>query len=146
TRSIRGLMNVPKKTMAPLLKVSLDAAGKAAWAANETIILRDREAGISGLQDVEEAPKGAAAIAVDGGTFALPLEGLIDVATEKARLEKTVGKLQKDLGGLQGRLKNPKFRENASAEVIEETEDTARQKTEELKRLQSALDRLAELS
>ena len=145
TRSIRGLMNVPKKTQAPLLKVSLDDAGQAAWAANETIILRDREAGISGLQDVAEAPKGAAAIAVDGGTFALPLEGLIDVTTEKARLEKTVGKLSKDVNGLQGRLKNPKFRENAGADVIEETEDLARQKAQELDRLQTALARLAEL-
>ena len=145
TRSIRGLMNVPKKTKAPLLQVALDDAGKAAWAANETIILRDREAGIEGLQDVSETPKGAPTIAVEGGTFALPLEGLIDVAAEKSRLAKTVGKLEKDLNGLQGRLKNPKFRENASAEVIEETEDTARQKTEELTRLTSALDRLAEI-
>ena len=70
---------------------------------------------------------------------------IIDVAAEKARLSKTVGKLEKDLNGLQGRLKNPRFRENASAEVIEETEETARQKTEELTRLTSALDRLAEL-
>ncbi|NNE81282.1 MAG: valine--tRNA ligase [Silicimonas sp.] len=145
TRSIRGLMNVPKKTKAPLLQISLDDAGKAAWAANETIILRDREAGIEALETVDEPPKGAAAIAVDGGTFALPLEGLIDVSAERARLEKTVGKLEKDLGGLNGRLNNPKFRENASAEVIEETEDMAAQKTEELSRLQIALARLAEI-
>ncbi len=138
-------MNVPKKTQAPLLQIALDDAGQAAWKANETIILRDREAGISGLEVVTETPKGAAAIAVDGGSFALPLEGLIDAASEKARLDKTVGKLDKELNGLTGRLKNPKFRENASAEVIEETEETARQKAEELTRLTSALDRLAEL-
>jgi valyl-tRNA synthetase len=145
TRSIRGLMNVPKKTEAPLLQISLDDAGQAAWKANETIILRDREAGISGLKVVSETPKGAAAIAVEGGTFALPLEGLIDAAAEKARLEKTVGKLSKELGGLTGRLKNPKFLENADAEVIEETETMAAQKTEELARLETALARLAEL-
>ena len=146
TRSIRGLMNVPKKTMAPLLKLSLDAAGEKAWADNETIILRDREAGIEGLQSADAAPKGAATIAVEGGTFALPLEGLIDAAAEKSRLEKTVGKLQKDINGLQGRLKNPKFRENADAEVIEETEELAAQKSEELSRLETALARLAEIA
>ena len=138
-------MNVPKKTKAPLLQIALDDAGQAAWANNETPILRDREAGIEGLQVVDSAPKGAAAIAVEGGSFALPLEGLIDASAEKARLEKTVGKLTKELGGLTGRLKNPKFRENAGADVVEETETLAAQKTDELARLQTALDRLAEL-
>ncbi|MCV6591827.1 MAG: valine--tRNA ligase [Silicimonas sp.] len=146
TRSIRGLMNVPKKTKAPLVQIALDDAGQAAWAANETLILRDREAGISGLEVVDVAPKGAAAIAVEGGSFALPLEGLIDAAAEKARLEKTVGKLTKELGGLTGRLKNPKFRENADAQVIEETEALAVQKEDELTRLQTALARLSELA
>ena len=70
----------------------------------------------------------------------------IDAAAEKARLEKSVGKLTKDVGGLEGRLKNPKFRENASAEVIEETEDNARARREELTRLEAALSRLAELA
>ena len=144
-RSIRGEMNVPKSLKAPLLKLSLDAAGEAAWARNEAIILKDREAGIEGLTAAEAAPKGSATVAVEGGTFALPLEGLIDASAEKDRLSKSVGKLEKELGGLQGRLSNPKFRENAAPEVIEETEELAVQKREELARLATALERLAEL-
>jgi valyl-tRNA synthetase len=144
-RSVRGEMNVPKSLQAPLLKLSLDAAGEAAWARNEAIILKDREAGIGELTAADAAPKGSATIAVEGGTFALPLEGLIDVAAERARLEKSLGKLEKELGGLRGRLDNPKFRENAAPEVIEETEDLAAQKSEELARLETALKRLAEL-
>ena len=146
TRSIRGEMNVPKSLKATLLQVSLDDAGKKAWAKNEAIILRDREAGIEKLEVVSEAPKGAATIAVEGGTFALPLEGLIDVEAETARLNKSVGKLQKDLGGLEGRLKNPKFRENAGADVVAETEELAVSKRGELERLETALARLAELA
>ncbi|MEP0563546.1 MAG: valine--tRNA ligase [Paracoccaceae bacterium] len=145
TRSIRGEMNVPKKQKAPLLKVSLDESGEQAWANNEAIILRDREAGIESLQTVEAAPKGAATIAVAGGTFALPLEGLIDVDAEKARLEKSAQKLQKDINGLQGRLKNPKFIESAPEDVIAETKELAEQKQEEATRLQTALDLLADL-
>ena len=116
------------------------------WAANETLITADREAGIAGRESVAAAPKGAPTIAVDGGTFALPLEGLIDAAAEKARLEKSVGKLSKDVGGLDGRLKNPKFRENAGAEVIAETEELAATKKDELSKLETALARLAELT
>ena len=144
-RSVRGEMNVPKSLKAPLLKLSLDAAGETAWARNEAIILRDREAGIGGLTAADAAPKGSATIAVEGGTFALPLAGLIDAAAEKTRLEKSLGKLEKELGGLQGRLSNPKFRENAAPEVIEETEEMAAQKSEELARLRTAVERLAEL-
>ncbi|NNF92474.1 MAG: class I tRNA ligase family protein, partial [Boseongicola sp.] len=144
-RSVRGEMNVPKSLKAPLLRVSLDDAGQTAWTRNEAIILRDREAGIEGLTPTDAAPKGAATIAVEGGTFALPLEGLIDAGAERARLEKSLGKLEKELGGLQGRLRNPKFRENAAADVIEETEEMAAQKGEEVARLKTAVARLAEL-
>jgi valyl-tRNA synthetase len=145
TRSIRGEMNVPKKLKAPLLILSLDKAGEAALANNEAIILRDREAGIEGFENVTAAPKGAATIAVSGGTLALPLEGLIDVAAEKARLEKSAQKLQKELGGLAGRLKNPKFLESAPDDVIAETKELTAQKEEEAARLQTALDLLSDL-
>ncbi|MEM7720034.1 MAG: class I tRNA ligase family protein, partial [Pseudomonadota bacterium] len=146
TRSVRGLMNVPKKQQVTLAQLALEPAKDTFWTANETLILADREAGIAGRASMEAAPKGAPTIAVEGGTFALPLEGLIDAGAEKARLQKSVGKLQKEVGGLEGRLTNPKFRENASAEVIEETEDNARTRREELTRLETALARLEELA
>ncbi|MDJ0640214.1 MAG: valine--tRNA ligase [Paracoccaceae bacterium] len=146
TRSVRGLMNVPKKEKVTLLQLALDPAQDAMWAANETLITADREAGIAGRDSTDTAPKGAPTIAVEGGTFALPLEGLIDAGAEKARLEKTVGKLQKDVGGLEGRLKNPKFRENAGEDVVQETEELATSKREELTRLETALARLSELA
>ncbi|MBT8414026.1 MAG: class I tRNA ligase family protein, partial [Boseongicola sp.] len=144
-RRIRGEMNVPKSLKAPLLQLSCDAAGEAAWARNEVIILRDREAGIEGLTVVNEAPKGAATIAVEGATFALPLEGLIDVAAEKARLEKSLGKLAKELGGLRGRLKNPKFLESAPDEVIAETKENLAAREEEETRLNTALNLLKDV-
>ena len=146
TRSVRGLMNVPKKEKVTLIELGLDPEQDAIWSANETLITSDREAGISGRAKADTAPKGAPTIAVEGGTFALPLEGLIDAGAEKARLEKSVGKLQKDVNGLDGRLKNPKFRENAGDDVVQETEDLAATKREELTRLETALARLAELA
>ena len=146
TRSVRGEMNVPKKEKVTLLQLGLDAAQDAMWTRNETLILNDREAGIAGRETADAAPKGSATVAVDGGTFALPLEGLIDAAAEKARLEKSVGKLQKDVGGLEGRLKNPKFRENAGEDVVRETEELAASKRAELDRLETALARLSELT
>ena len=64
----------------------------------------------------------------------------------KVVLEKTLSKLAKDLGGLRGRLGNPKFVQSAPEEVIEETRDLLAQKEDEEARVTQALKRLAELA
>ncbi len=139
-RSVRGEMNVPPGARIPLLKLSLDAAGEAAWANNESLIMR--QARIETLTDADAPPRGSATIAALGGTFALPLGGLIDVAAERVRLERAVGKLERVLAGLKGRLDSGKFRENAAEDVVAGTEKAAALKAEELGRLRTALGRL----
>ncbi|SFP06663.1 valine--tRNA ligase [Tranquillimonas alkanivorans] len=142
-RSVRGEMNVPAGMKVPLLQLELDDAGRNAFARNESLILR--LARIDSVTEAESAPKGAATIPVTGGTFALPLADIIDVGAEKARLEKQLQKLGKELGGLKGRLSNPKFVESAPEEVVEETRELARDKEAEEVRLKAALERLAEV-
>lgn len=56
-----------------------------------------------------------------------------------------MAKLQKDLGGLRGRLKNPKFVDSAPAEVVEETKERLAQGDEEAAKITAALARLADL-
>ncbi|WP_414897579.1 valine--tRNA ligase [Rhodovulum sp. YEN HP10] len=142
-RSARAQMNVPAGAKIPMLYTELDDAGKAAWERNEALIRR--MARIDSLSAAGTLPKGCVTIAVEGGNFALPLEGIIDVAAERARLEKTLSKLEKDLKGLEGRLKNPKFVESAPEDVVEETRELVEAKTGEATKLRVALERLAEL-
>ena len=78
-------------------------------------------------------------------TFAIPLEGIIDIAEEKARLSKTLEKLEKDLNGLRGRLGNPNFVASAPEEVVDETREMLAVKEDEAAKLQAALNRLAEI-
>ena len=70
---------------------------------------------------------------------------IIDIGGEKARLEKTLGKLAKELGGLRGRLNNPKFVASAPDEVVEEAKENLRQREEEESRIKDALARLSEI-
>jgi valyl-tRNA synthetase len=56
---------------------------------------------------------------VTGGTAALELAGVKDLAAEKAKLEKERDKLQKELDGLRGRLSNEGFLAKAPAEAVE---------------------------
>ena len=50
----------------------------------------------------------------------IPLEGLVDIEEEKARLEKKLVKLNQELKSVQDRLSNDTFVEKAPAEVVEE--------------------------
>ena len=142
-RSARAQMHVPAGLYVPLIVTEIDAAGESAWARNETMI--KRLARIEGLERVEAAPKGTVAIAVPGASFGLPLADVIDIGEEKARLEKSLGKLAKELGGLRGRLNNPKFAASAPEEVVEETRANLALREEEEGKLKEALARLAEL-
>ncbi len=143
-RSVRGEMNVPAALQVTLLRLDSDAAATAAWDRNSQLI--QRLARVETLTDASAAPKGSATIAVPGATFALPLADIIDVTAERTRLQKTLEKLSKDMGGLKGRLSNPKFVESAPEEVVEETREMLAEKEAEASRLATALARLAEVA
>jgi valyl-tRNA synthetase len=143
-RSVRQQMHVPAGLKCQLMQVELDAAGQAAWANNDAMITR--LARISDVTPVDAMPKGAVTVAVEGGVFGLPIADLIDVAEEKARLDKVLGKLAKELGGLRGRLNNPKFAQSAPEDVVQETRDNLAAREEEESKILAALARLNELA
>jgi len=142
-RSARAQMHVPAGLKIPMIQQALDDLGRGAWARNEALI--KKMARIDSLTERADLPKGCITIAVDGGVFALPLADIIDVGEEKARLEKSLEKLAKELGGLKGRLNNPKFVASAPEEVVNESRTRLAQGEEEVEKLNAALERLAEL-
>ncbi|RJG54142.1 valine--tRNA ligase [Sphingobium terrigena] len=88
------------------------------------------------------AQRGAIQIVVDEATFILPLEGVIDIAAEKARLAKALAAAEKERDGLGGRLSNPSFVEKAKPEAVAKAREDHAEKTAEAERLKAALDRL----
>ncbi|MEP4035690.1 valine--tRNA ligase [Pseudophaeobacter sp.] len=142
-RSARAQMNVPAGSKIPMLVTQFDDAARAAWEANEAMI--QKLARVVSLDQVESFPKGCASVAAPGASFGLPLADIIDVEAEKARLEKNLGKLAKELGGLRGRLKNPKFVASAPDEVVAEARENLALREEEEAKLKDALSRLQEI-
>ncbi|WP_432449151.1 valine--tRNA ligase [Aliiroseovarius marinus] len=142
-RSARSQMHVPAGLKIPVIQQELDAAGRTALDNNQALVMR--MARVDSITEMAELPKGCITVAVAGGIFALPLAEIIDVDEEIARLEKSLGKLAKELGGLRGRLKNPKFAENAPPEVLAETKANLAAREEEEATLNAALDRLKEI-
>jgi valyl-tRNA synthetase len=143
TRSARAQVHVPAGAQVPLLVTGLDAKGQSAWDNNAALI--QRLARIESLTHVDSFPKGCVTIPMEGGTFGLPLEGLIDVAAEIARLEKTSQKLAKELGGLRGRLNNPAFVASAPDDVVAEARANLALRENEDTQIKAAIARLQEL-
>ncbi|MBT2130036.1 valine--tRNA ligase [Aliiroseovarius lamellibrachiae] len=142
-RSARAQMHVPAGLKIPVIMQDLDDKGRKALGENQGLVTR--MARIDSITEMADLPKGCITVPVDGGTFALPLADIIDVNEEIARLEKSLGKLAKELGGLRGRLKNPKFAESAPADVVEETRQNLVAREAEEAKLLGALDRLKEI-
>ncbi len=89
------------------------------------------------------APAGAAMQIVAGdATLVVPLDGIIDIAAEKARLEKALAAAQKEAKALEGRLGNPSFVERAKPEAVEKARADHAHHSAESERLAAALARL----
>ena len=142
-RSARAQVHVPAGAKVPLLVTGLDAKGQSAWDNNHVLI--QRLARIENLTHVDDFPKGCVTIPMEGGTFGIPLADLIDVAEEITRLEKTMQKLGKELGGLRGRLNNPKFVASAPDDVVAEAKANLALRENEEAQLKAAIARLHEI-
>jgi len=102
----------------------------------------DRLARFSAIRH-EPAPAGAAMQLTAGSDlFVIPLEGVIDIAAEKARLAKALEAAQKEAKSLAGRLANPAFVEKAKPEAVDKARADHAHHTAEAGRLQAALARL----
>jgi len=64
-------------------------------------------------------PQVAASAVISGAEIFIPLEGLIDIDAEKARLQKDLDNLKNQLVKVSKKLANADFLANAPAEVIE---------------------------
>ncbi|WP_423142036.1 valine--tRNA ligase [Parablastomonas sp. CN1-191] len=91
----------------------------------------------------DPAPAGAAIqIGAGDATIVVPLEGVIDIAAEKARLEKALAVSQKEAKSLEGRLSNPAFAQKAKPEAVEKARADHAMHAAEAERLSAALARL----
>jgi valyl-tRNA synthetase len=120
-RSVRAEMNVNAGAKIPCMLVGASQESRRRANAWEAEIMR--LARLSSLTFEDEVPKSSAQIALDEATVALPLEGMIDFAAERARLNKELEKIAKDMGGIDGRLNNPAFVAKAPQEVLDESRE-----------------------
>jgi valyl-tRNA synthetase len=102
----------------------------------------DRLARLTAIR-FEATPAGAAMqIGAGDANIVVPLEGVVDIAAEKSRLEKALAVSQKEAKSLEGRLSNPSFVEKAKPEAVEKARADHAAHAAEAERLLAALARL----
>jgi valyl-tRNA synthetase len=90
----------------------------------------------------DAVPASSAQIVVNGITIAFPLGEAIDLAAERARLEKAIAVAAKDRDSLGARLANPAFTERAKPEAVEKARGDHDARAAEAERLSAAMARL----
>ena len=117
-RNVRGEMNISPAKDLPIYMARGDATAKRRLEENRQFLskLANLET-ITWLDDPAQAPLCATALAGDLEIL-VPMAGLIDVEAELARLDREIDKLGTEATKLSGKLSNPKFADNAPAEVV----------------------------
>ena len=122
-RARRSEMNVPPSKKAALTIITNEAdifaSGEAhlkrlAWCSSVTVQQEDLTDTAGMVCDITHMAK-----------LYMPLAELVDMAKEKARLEKDLGKKQGELKGLEGKLSNPGFLNKAPEHVVAAEKDRA---------------------
>jgi len=105
-----------------------------------------RMAKIADISIADAPPAGAVQLLVRGDTVALPLKGVIDLAAEKARLEKEKAKAEADINRIEAKLGNPDFIAGAPEEVVESDREKREEAVARRAKIQEALERLKQVA
>jgi valyl-tRNA synthetase len=139
-RSVRTEMKVPAAA-----KISLVVLGQSKAVAERLGRHEDtvkRLARLDAISFAKAAPKGSAQIVLEDATVALPLEGVIDMDAERARIAKEEGKTREEIAKVTAKLDNAEFLAKAPDSVKEELRERFDTFTATLKKLGAAARRI----
>jgi valyl-tRNA synthetase len=141
-RNVRGEMNIsPSTALTVEVKPEDPETGLVVENNRELIENLARLDGMT-VDAAMEDPKAAATVLVGGATVYVLLEGIIDFAQEQTRLEKEIGKLTKELAGMNKKLGNEDFLGKAPADVVAGVREKHAAKLEKQHALETTLERI----
>ena len=119
-RNIRSEVQTPMSKKVPLYISAKDADTLAVLEANAKYLDRFCNPEPLVIGQGIEAPGQSMSAVVTGAVLYLPLQGLIDIDAERARLEKELEKWAKEMKLVQGKLSNERFVSKAPEAVVAE--------------------------
>jgi valyl-tRNA synthetase len=132
-RMLRSTYGVPPAQTVAIEVRARDPEMRALLIEHQALVEHTAKLRIELLDFDSSAPAGAAKALVGGDLeIAMPLGGLIDPVTERARIVKDLGKTEKEIVGIEKKLENADFLARAPQEVV--AEQTARLQEEQSRR------------
>ncbi len=140
-RSIRSEMNVPPSARAPLTLIGAGEVARARLARNRDLIVTLGR--LDSAKEAEAPPAGAVPFVLGEATGALAIAEFIDLAAEKARLNKEIASFAGDIERTAKKLNNPDFIARAREDVVQENRDRLIESETAKAKLEAALARLS---
>ncbi|MGB5578988.1 MAG: valine--tRNA ligase [Woeseia sp.] len=145
-RQIRGEMDISPGKMLPVLLQNTTSNDRDRAQRNIALLNRvGRVESVRALEDSDEAPPAATALLGDMRLL-VPMQGLIDVDAERARLGKQRDKVGADLAKAQAKLGNERFVSNAPEAVVEQEKQRVADFERQLGQLAEQLLKLDDLA
>ena len=139
-RSARSEINIPASLKIDLVIINLNIKFKEFFDNNKIFI--ERLARVKNIYHSSSIQKGSINISIPGIECFIPLDNLVDLNKEKARLEKTFEKLKSEQLMLNGKLKNKIFLEKAPQDVVDKIKKRSLILVDEIDTKLKAIDRL----
>ncbi|HKD28987.1 MAG TPA: valine--tRNA ligase [Xanthobacteraceae bacterium] len=142
-RSVRTEMNITPSMQIPMMLAGVATPTRDRAQRWNDVIKRMARIGDISIADVP--PAGAVQLLVRGDTVALPLKGIIDLAAEKARLEKEKAKAEAEINRIDAKLANPDFVARAPEQVVEAEREKRDEAVARRTKIVEALERLKQV-
>jgi valyl-tRNA synthetase len=143
-RSIRGEMNVnPGKRIAAA--IASDGVVRGDLKTQQGLMMNLARLETLDWLDADAELEAAAVAPLVSARVYLPLAGLVNVEEELARLEKNITRLDKDIAQRETKLGNPKFRDNAPADVVAKVQEELGEARAKHAEMLAAVERLKAL-
>jgi len=141
-RNIRGEMNVPPTKKAEVIISATDSAAYQVLERNGPILAKLANADPVRFGVNLSRPRRSSTAVVNNLELHVPLEGLIDLEVERARLQKEVARLEKLLTDLNVKLSSQDFRTKAPKEIIGREERKREELLRSVEKLKQNLESL----
>ena len=142
-RQVRGEMSIAPGKRLPALLAGATDRDRVLVGRHEAMLKNLARLNDIGFVDSADDVAGAATALVDQMTILVPLEGLIDMEAERARLSKQIQRASEDRQRSEKKLANPQFLANAPAAVVDRERERAAALDERLVQLNERLSRLS---
>ena len=144
-RNIRGEMQIPPSTALQVFLHTSDMRLMETIGMHGDIVVNLARLSRFEISKPGKRPKNSATAIIEGAQIYVSLEGVVDLDKEKARLEKEIGKVAKEISGVEGKLNNPGFTEKAPEHVVAKVQEQRQLLVEKNEKLNANLEKIEEL-